>query len=80
MRVLPLWLSAVFIAGLAGGSYQPARIGTEPTVIIDGSGWHDRDHRSGDNKHCEYEKRSQETLEGGAETPGKRAQALEETA
>ncbi|MDR5857985.1 hypothetical protein FZZ93_02240 [Halomonas eurihalina] len=63
MRVLPLLLGVVVIAGLAGCSYQPARIGTEPAVIIDDGGWHDRDHHGGDNKRWEHEKKQRKEAE-----------------
>ncbi|WP_275287243.1 hypothetical protein [Halomonas elongata] len=44
MRIFSLLLGTLLIAGLAGCSYQPARISTEPAVIIDDG---EHGHRGG---------------------------------
>lgn len=46
-----LILVALMVAGLAGCSYQPARISPEPAIVIDDDGHHDRDHRHDDRYH-----------------------------
>lgn len=48
MRVLSLLFGAIVIAGLAGCSYQPARLTPEPLIEIgDGGHHHDRGHGGG---------------------------------
>lgn len=53
MRILTLLLGTVVVAGLAGCSYQPARLTPEPLIEIgDGGHHHDRGHRGRGGDFC----------------------------
>lgn len=58
MRVLCLLMGALLVVGLAGCSYQPARITPEPAVVIDDDGHGHRDHDHGrDHRHRDHDDR-----------------------